>query len=155
MADGVRFLILLDIDHFKSINDRYGHPFGDTVLRATADLMRRSMGTAVHLARFGGEEFAVLLERGSLAQAANAARKLKSAIANHALATPDGELLTVTASFGVAGGADLPWSDMVAHADAALYRAKAAGRNRVRVFHSSTEAGRPAQSYREGAGPMR
>jgi diguanylate cyclase (GGDEF)-like protein len=138
MVDGTRFLILLDIDHFKSINDRYGHPFGDTVLRATADLMRRSTGTEVHLARFGGEEFAVLLESGSLAQAANAARKLKSAIANQAMATPDGGILKVTASFGVAGGAGQSWSDMVAYADAALYRAKAAGRNRVRVFHPSS-----------------
>jgi diguanylate cyclase (GGDEF)-like protein len=140
MEGAVRFLILLDVDHFKSINDRYGHPFGDTVLRAIAGLMRRSTGPAVHLARFGGEEFAVLLESGSLAEAANAARKLRIAIASHVLPTPDGELLKVTASFGVAGGADLAWSDMLAHADAALYRAKAAGRNRVRVFHPSVEA---------------
>lgn len=136
VADAARFLVLLDVDHFKSINDRYGHPFGDTVLRAIADLMRGSAGMSAHLARFGGEEFAMLFETGSLAEAANTARHLKSAIANHALTAPDGEQLTVTASFGVAGGTHLPWSDMLAHADAALYRAKAAGRNRVRVFRA-------------------
>ncbi len=136
VAGAVRFLVLLDVDHFKSINDRYGHPFGDTVLRAIADLMRGSAGMSAHLARFGGEEFAMLFETGSLAEATNTARHLKSAIANHALTAPDGERLTVTASFGVAGGPHLPWNAMLAHADAALYRAKSAGRNRVRVFHA-------------------
>jgi diguanylate cyclase (GGDEF)-like protein len=135
-ADGARYLILLDIDHFKSINDRYGHPFGDTVLRAIADLMRHSAGQSGYLARFGGEEFAMLLESGSPAEAACMARKLRKAIENCVLAAPDGERLTVTASFGVAGGADLTWNDILVHADAALYRAKDAGRNRVRVFRA-------------------
>lgn len=133
MADGSSYLILLDIDHFKSINDRYGHPFGDTVLRSIADLMRNSVGETGYLARFGGEEFAILLEKGSLAEAACMARKLGKAIGNYPLTAPNGGTLTVTASFGVAGGAHLAWSDMLAHADAALYRAKDAGRNRVRI----------------------
>ena len=106
-ADGGRYLILLDIDHFKSINDRYGHPFGDAVLRAVADLMRHTTGQTGSLARFGGEEFAVLLESGSLAEAACMARKLRKAIENWPLTAPDGRRLTVTASFGVAGGAHL------------------------------------------------
>lgn len=131
--DGAKYLILLDIDHFKSINDRYGHPFGDIVLRAIADLMRHSIGQSGYLARFGGEEFAILLESGSLPEAACKARKLRMAIERCPIEAPDGELLAVTASFGVAGGAHLTWSDMLVHADAALYRAKDAGRNRVRV----------------------
>lgn len=134
VVDATRYLILLDIDHFKSINDRYGHPFGDTVLRAIADLMRHSTGQSGYLARFGGEEFAILLESGSLAGAACAARKLRMAIQKFPLRAPDGGMLTVTASFGVAGGAHLAWSDILVHADAALYRAKDAGRNRVRIF---------------------
>jgi diguanylate cyclase (GGDEF)-like protein len=135
-VDGARYLILLDIDHFKSINDRYGHPFGDTVLRAIADLMRHSAGPSGYLARFGGEEFALLLESGSLTEAACMARKLRTAIENCPLKAPDGGMLTVTASFGVAGGAHLTWSNILVHADAALYRAKDAGRNRVRVFRA-------------------
>ncbi|URK88100.1 GGDEF domain-containing protein [Rhizobium sp. RCAM05350] len=135
-VDRARYLILLDIDHFKSINDRYGHPFGDTVLRAIADLMRHSTGPSRHLARFGGEEFALLLESGSLTEAACAARKLRKVIENCPLKAPDGGMLTVTASFGVAGGAHQTWSDILVHADAALYRAKDAGRNRVRVFRA-------------------
>lgn len=135
-VDAAKYLILLDIDHFKSINDRYGHPFGDTVLRTIADLMRHSAGASGYVARFGGEEFAILLEKGSLAEAACMARKLRKAIGNCPLAAPDGERLTVTASFGVAAGTDLRWSDILNHADAALYRAKDAGRNRVRVFRA-------------------
>ncbi|MDW5317819.1 GGDEF domain-containing protein [Rhizobium sp. PL01] len=135
-VDGARYLILLDIDHFKSINDRYGHPFGDTVLRAIAELMRQFVGSSGSLARFGGEEFALLLESGSLAEAACVARKLRKAIENCPLEGPDGEMLTVTASFGVAGGARLAWSEIVVQTDAALYRAKDAGRNRVRVFRA-------------------
>ncbi|WP_426231783.1 diguanylate cyclase [Pararhizobium sp. DWP3-4] len=134
--DTAQYLILLDIDHFKSINDRYGHPFGDTVLRTTADLMRLSAGQSGCLARFGGEEFALLLEGGSLAEAACMARKLRTSIENSPLKAPDGAMLTVTASFGVAGGAHLPWNDILVHADAALYKAKEAGRNRVRVFRA-------------------
>jgi len=132
-AGRARTLILLDIDHFKSINDRYGHPFGDTVLRAIADLMRQSLQDSGHAARFGGEEFAILLPGGSLAGAACWARKLRMAIAKHRLEAPDGTTLTVTASFGVADGTGRTWSDILAQADAALYRAKEAGRNRVRV----------------------
>lgn len=135
-VDGARYLILLDIDHFKSINDRYGHPFGDIVLRAIADLMRQSVALSGYLARFGGEEFALLLEGGSLAEAACVARKLRKTIGNCALEGPNGEILTVTASFGVAGGARLAWSEIVVHTDAALYRAKDAGRNRVRILRA-------------------
>ncbi|WP_428428197.1 diguanylate cyclase [Pararhizobium sp.] len=134
--DAAKYLILLDIDHFKSINDRYGHPFGDTVLRIITDLMRHSTGASGYVARFGGEEFAILRESGSLAEAACMARKLRKAIENCALTAPDGERLTVTASFGVAGGGALTWNDILVHADDALYRAKDAGRNRVRVFRA-------------------
>ena len=131
-----RYLILLDIDHFKSINDRHGHPFGDLVLRAIADLMRQSTQSSGYAARFGGEEFAILLAAGSLAEAAWDARKLRMALEKSPLKAPDGTMLIVTASFGVADGTGRTWSDILVQADAALYRAKDAGRNRVRIFRT-------------------
>ncbi len=127
-------LILLDIDHFKQVNDRYGHPAGDRVLKETAALMRSFVGVGDVLARIGGEEFAVLLSEELDGRAENLAESLRAAIAANVIRLDNGQPLNVTASFGLARGAgDKAHSQQLfALADRALYRAKSDGRNCVR-----------------------
>jgi diguanylate cyclase (GGDEF)-like protein len=121
-------LILLDVDHFKSINDRYGHAAGDDVLRQIAALGRHSIRSTDTIGRWGGEEFLILAPGTPLANAGHMADKLRRAIADHAFAAPG----RVTASIGVAEwgiGDDI--DSWMRRADAALYLAKQSGRNRV------------------------
>lgn len=123
-------LLAFDLDHFKAINDRHGHPTGDKVLQLFADTAREEAGTDALLVRLGGEEFAALLPRCDQSQALNRA----SAIARRfeeAAARAEGLKTRATVSIGLAAPDchDLP--KMLASADSALYRAKALGRNRV------------------------
>lgn len=128
-------LILIDVDNFKQINDAYGHPYGDEVLKALAQLLTQHADRAGSLiARYGGEEFAVLLPGGSLEEAHALAERLRSQAQALAL-NLDGEPVAVTISCGVScavparlGGVG---DYLVEQADAALYQAKRAGRNRV------------------------
>jgi diguanylate cyclase (GGDEF)-like protein len=124
-------MVMLDIDHFKRVNDTHGHPGGDQVLRSFAKVTSSVLREGDVLFRYGGEEFAVLLPHTALEGALNAAQRMLSAVA----ATPfdvAGAILSLTASAGVAcltpkgNGAAL-----VAQADAALYAAKNSGRNRA------------------------
>lgn len=130
-------LIVMDIDHFKAVNDRYGHPGGDQVLRGVADLCRRYRRKVDLLARYGGEEFIVLLPEIDLSQGLAVAEKLRSAIDACHLQLDDGQVVNVTASFGVAafdGEAvdyDQSLESLIERADQALYQAKHGGRNRV------------------------
>ncbi|WP_011300117.1 GGDEF domain-containing protein [Cupriavidus necator] len=135
-------LILMDVDRFKQINDRHGHPAGDQVLRAVADLMRDMVDPDHALARFGGEEFAVLVPGASADEAASLAQALCAAICAEPIRLADGTRLPVTASFGVATGlSGAPhWPRLFAAADAAMYRAKAEGRNCVRRADAPAEA---------------
>ena len=124
-------LVTADIDHFKSINDRFGHAAGDQVIAHFADLLRQSVSGNAIVSRLGGEEFAVLLAGAPL----TAGRRIAEAVREHLAAGPlaqlDGDHV-VTASFGVAQLAQGDTvSDLSRRADAALYRAKAGGRNRV------------------------
>jgi diguanylate cyclase (GGDEF)-like protein/PAS domain S-box-containing protein len=121
-------LVLLDIDHFKSYNDTYGHPKGDEVLRAVGRLLRRSLRAADFAARYGGEEFAVILPNTSEAGALVVAEQLLRTIAE---ATWEDRV--ITASIGVATMSEDISSpeQLVDAADRALYRSKQAGRNRV------------------------
>jgi diguanylate cyclase (GGDEF)-like protein len=127
-------LIFIDIDHFKNINDTYGHNTGDQVLRAFAQALSENTRTQDLLARWGGEEFALACPDTSLENACGLAEKLRRCIAEHEW--PKG--LKVTASFGVAQllEQESP-TDFIARADKALYLAKAQGRNCVRA---STQA---------------
>ncbi|MEX2644438.1 MAG: sensor domain-containing diguanylate cyclase [Acetobacterales bacterium] len=124
-------LMLIDLDHFKAVNDRFGHLKGDLVLRHVAGLLRGSVRKADVLARWGGEEFAVLMENCNEANARRAAEVLRRKIDDDRGITSDSGLHT-TGSFGVATLA--PGEDvraLMARADKALYRAKDLGRNRV------------------------
>lgn len=129
----VPHLILADLDHFKAINDCFGHPVGDQVLREVAAVLRRSLRAGDHVARYGGEEFAILLEGQTMAETARVARKLRKAVKSLEIETPQGSVIRLTASFGIAGGSLLPWEDIVRRTDLALYAAKEAGRDRIRI----------------------
>jgi diguanylate cyclase (GGDEF)-like protein len=120
-------LIIADIDHFKRINDTYGHPSGDAVIRVVAEVFRAVCRSEDVACRYGGEEFAVLCPDVNGAGAAVLAERLRSAIARTQLAIA-GE--RVTCSFGVCDCAAEPES-LISRADAALYRAKRSGRDRV------------------------
>ncbi|MGV1100057.1 diguanylate cyclase [Thiovibrio sp. JS02] len=129
--------ILLDLDHFKRVNDTYGHSAGDAVLQATAILLRESSRRADVVARYGGEEFVILLPECQMECALSAAEKLREFIAGESIAVGGGRELMITASFGVASfppetlqKTGQP-SLLINLVDKALYRAKANGRNRV------------------------
>ena len=126
--------IMLDIDHFKRFNDTYGHAVGDLVLCAVARELTRGIREEDLLCRFGGEEFCVVLPGQGLAETAAVAERLREAIEQQAGAdVPAGEPVRVTSSFGVAQltAEHLDGEQLVIRADAALYLAKGAGRNRV------------------------
>lgn len=125
-------LILLDIDHFKGINDRYGHVAGDEVLKETARRLQAALRPTDIVARFGGEEFAIILVDPT-AKPDQIAERLRGAFLASPFTLDSGAPLDVTASFGVAAMAPAAgsWLDLVEAADQALYEAKAAGRNRV------------------------
>lgn len=119
-------LLVFDVDHFKSINDTYGHPAGDVVLKRIADTVGGLLRPTDLLGRLGGEEFAVLLQGSSEAEAFDCAERLRHAIA----ADPGAGQPSATASFGIAMVADPTMLDpAIASADCALYAAKRSGRN--------------------------
>lgn len=123
-------LILIDIDHFKSINDRFGHPAGDNVIRHIAELLHAELGSDHVAARFGGEEFAILY-RSDAKRAVLLCERLRRAIGTMPVPYDNLMLPTITASFGLASHGGDSFEDLVRRADAALYRAKGEGRNRV------------------------
>jgi len=136
-------LVLLDVDHFKSINDNYGHPAGDQVLRQLAEVCGAVMRPADSFGRIGGEEFALLLPDVDAGDAFAAAERFRCVIEAHPFDIGGGRTVKVTASFGVAPLA--PWPATVeawmAAADACLYRAKRDGRNRTRLVIPEGGAG--------------
>lgn len=125
-------LLMLDLDHFKRINDDHGHAAGDAILRRFAELLRDSLRKTDQAGRLGGEEFAILLFATHAAGATEFAERLRERVAADAVAF-DGRTLRITVSIGVSRLArtDSSADDALARADAALYRAKANGRNRV------------------------
>lgn len=126
-------MLMMDIDHFKSVNDRHGHATGDRVLVAFAQLAQAALREGDLFGRLGGEEFAVLLPDCGLADAQQIAERVRAAFAATPTPLGDGGTLPVTVSIGcfVAHAAHTPLDAFLLHADRALYRAKSAGRNRV------------------------
>ncbi|MFL5835722.1 MAG: sensor domain-containing diguanylate cyclase, partial [Solirubrobacteraceae bacterium] len=127
-------LVMLDIDHFKSVNDTYGHQQGDVVLRKVARVLRDSSREIDEPARYGGEELAVVLPQTDLDGAYRFAERVRTALEALRIPRLDGVgHLRVTASFGAAAlpGTGEDKASLIAAADAALYRAKRAGRNRT------------------------
>lgn len=129
----------LDLDHFKHINDRFGHAAGDRVLVATADALRHQLRDSDLLARMGGEEFLVYLPDASASAASAIAQRLCGAVQQIRLSEL-GEDIPITVSIGLAcvTSAGGTWADWLAAADRALYDAKRAGRNRVVTTHERT-----------------
>jgi two-component system, cell cycle response regulator len=135
-------LLMLDIDHFKTLNDSHGHLIGDDVLRAVVGVLGDTLRQEDVLARYGGEEFAVLVRGVKKDNARLLGERLRREVAEMALAKEGGEKLGVTVSVGVAmfpleNPADVPSEQMgkrlIELADAALYRAKNGGRDRVEL----------------------
>lgn len=123
-------LIVLDIDHFKRINDSFGHPVGDTVILGVVDCLRDVVPAIAQIGRVGGEEFTVLLPQQDIGASEHIAQSVRQAIESHSFGLPDGS--GITASFGVSW---LPngscFDDAYGLADEALYVAKRGGRNQV------------------------
>jgi two-component system cell cycle response regulator len=133
--------MMLDVDHFKQVNDRWGHSAGDAVLRELAQRVDAEVRSSDVAARFGGEEFVILLPRTSSAEGRHVAERVREAVAAAPFNLPAGGQVAVTVSIGIAefhpgaGRSDLKslGEALIARADAALYDAKAAGRDRVVV----------------------
>jgi diguanylate cyclase (GGDEF)-like protein len=129
-------IIMLDIDYFKNLNDRYGHSIGDAVLEGIAKILVRNTRGHDSVARFGGEEFILLLPETALDKAKMIAEKLRMKIASHLFLESSQSNLEVTASFGVTS-CDLEkesWITVLERVDSALYLAKKGGRNKVIVL---------------------
>jgi diguanylate cyclase (GGDEF)-like protein len=125
-------VVLADLDDFKLINDRYGHPVGDAVLREFARTLRESVRDIDLAARWGGEEFIMILPGTDAQGAAHLASRVRAAFARRPVLGPDGTRIELSASFGVAAFPDLASAaELIAAADAALYAAKRAGKDRV------------------------
>jgi diguanylate cyclase (GGDEF)-like protein len=123
-------VIAFDLDHFKSVNDHYGHAVGDAVLQRFAKVMQQTLRSSDVIGRLGGEEFIALLP-ATLAEATVAAERVRTALAAQHL-VHDGQEVRATVSIGLACGPPSTAIDLlIARADAALYRAKTSGRNRV------------------------
>ena len=120
--------IMADIDHFKSINDRYGHGVGDTAIKTVAATMSASCRSEDVVCRYGGEEFVILCPSSSVEGALALAERIRIAVSQEVISTHAGPL-QLTASFGVAGDG-LIGESLLGAADSALYAAKASGRNR-------------------------
>jgi diguanylate cyclase (GGDEF)-like protein len=136
-------LVLADLDNFKLVNDRYGHPFGDAVLQEFARVLTGAVRESDAAARWGGEEFALVLTSTDAVGGATLAERARDAIEGSPLRTPAGDEVVVTASFGVAAFPEVhELGELLAAADSALYAAKRDGRNRVVVAAESSPRSR-------------
>lgn len=126
-------LVILDIDHFKNLNDEHGHLAGDVVLRGVAEVIGETARASDVAGRFGGEEFALILPDTPPHDAARLAERLREQVAQRQVRSERGDLLQVTVSLGVAGWHSrfTSHTDWMVEADQALYQSKAEGRNRL------------------------
>ena len=139
-------LVTMDVDHFKQYNDSYGHPVGDAVLSHLASLIMAAVRSTDVVARYGGDEFAVLLVEAAPGEISVVSGRMRERVANHRFTVPaagtSNVTLPVTVSIGVAPlwPGDSP-RVFVSRADAALYEAKRAGRNQVKIASASPGQG--------------
>jgi len=125
-------VVIADLDNFKDINDRFGHPAGDVVLREFAQTLEEGIRNVDLAGRWGGEEFVLVLPGTDLSGAAHVAERIRTALAERVILAGDGQPVAVTSSFGVAAFPDSgPAEGLLAAADGALYEAKRTGKNRV------------------------
>jgi diguanylate cyclase (GGDEF)-like protein len=131
-------VVMLDLDHFKRVNDLYGHPAGDRVLQDLAEILRHTAREIDKLGRYGGEEFLAVLPDTEPEAAAIFAERVRERVAHHLFPVGRGEPLRLTVSCGTATyphpGVYNPWT-LVQRADQAMYAAKAAGRNRIARYN--------------------
>jgi diguanylate cyclase (GGDEF)-like protein len=135
--------LMLDIDHFKKINDSYGHAAGDIALRNLGQLLKSSLRDSDLSCRFGGEEFVVLLPNTKAEEAVEMANLLKKLMASSSIALVDNNALSLTASFGISEHGETV-EDLLNHADTAMYVAKNGGRNHVMSYCVKTMAKKSA-----------
>jgi diguanylate cyclase (GGDEF)-like protein len=134
----------VDIDHFKNVNDTYGHAAGDIVLRAVAQNLKANLRASDQVGRYGGEEFMLLLTETDIEEGASLTEKLRHLVARQKVKIADGQELSVTISIGIAGGKGgmLRTDALVRDADAAMYSAKSLGRNQTYIFAEPDEDAR-------------
>lgn len=140
--------IMIDLDHFKDVNDTWGHPAGDAVLVAVSEIMMENARRYDEVGRFGGEEFAILLPGVTLEQAGQVAERLRRKISDTVVEV-DGHEIRMTASLGVAAYPSIAvygLNDLLKTADQALYRAKEGGRDRVVLANAGEDASENADA---------
>lgn len=129
-------VVILDLDHFKKVNDTWGHPMGDRVLQIAARVLRESVRESDHVGRYGGEEFMLILPDTRLADAMLVLERCRQQLITADVMTDSQDRLQITASFGLVCQDNMPLlapQQLIQHADEALYAAKANGRNRIEV----------------------
>jgi diguanylate cyclase (GGDEF)-like protein len=134
----------VDIDHFKSVNDTYGHSVGDVVLRGVAQTIKDNLRSTDAVGRYGGEEFMLLLTETNVEEGSILTEKLRNLVASRRFPVETGQEISVTISIGIAGGGGglLRTDTLVRDADAAMYSAKSLGRNQTYVFAEPDEDAR-------------
>jgi diguanylate cyclase (GGDEF)-like protein len=143
-------LLLVDIDHFKDVNDRYGHPCGDLVLRNVAGLLKGRLRKSDITARIGGDELAIILPETTMSKALAVAKKLRWYLGKSSLAC-NGKSFRITCSIGLAAVPDRGienWNALLESADKSLYRAKREGRNTVVAINSLLQQSVPKDRQR-------
>ena len=155
-AEAKACLVIMDLDHFKRVNDIYGHIAGDDVLKHAVEISRRELRASDVFGRLGGEEFGILMPACSSEQGAEIGERIRHALASTPIKPNTGELVTVSASFGLAcsdtSGYELV--QLLVDADAALYMAKRSGRNRL-VVGTVKDEKRRAQGVATASRPVR
>ncbi len=147
----------VDIDHFKSVNDTYGHASGDVVLRGVAQTIASNLRTSDMIGRYGGEEFMLILTETNVEEGAVLAEKLRTLVQRQRFAVDGNPALTVTISIGLVGGvgAKLRMESLVRDADAAMYSAKSLGRNQTYIFAEPDDDARVPRAPISAAGRAR
>jgi diguanylate cyclase (GGDEF)-like protein len=142
-SKGTLIIGLIDLDHFKSINDRFGHAVGDQLLQRFAAALRTALHTREIFGRYGGEEFLVLFPDSTMDEARQSAERLRAALRDQRMRTDDQQEVSVTLSLGLAGyeAGDVLFDQVARRADIALYVAKTQGRDRIEIYNPARHGG--------------